>query len=241
MTKQDVLNHCISGLNAFELAGLNTRIYDNSFDVLSAPITQKRLVMVGLNGSEADAEFESVQSLEQSFAEDHSFCNVSHGAENGWNGFTGLANRLIQLPRDLGFSIADTIYTNAILMCSKNASVIKEQARFTHLGNYEALKAASMRYFGTVTLALAEAELILAYSNGHSGISAARILYDAFGDNGPIDHVSKHPYWATYSFVATIEGRKYPVVGIRHLSRFKPDPNLVMEAWTLAKVRIVSC
>jgi hypothetical protein len=96
-------------------------------------------------------------------------------------------------------------------MCSKNAAAaaaIKERARLNHLCSYEALKAASMRYFGKATLALAEAELILAYSNGHTGISTASILYDAFGDNGPIDHVSRHSYWATYSFVATIEGAK---------------------------------
>ena len=230
MTEQEVLEHCVSGARRCNIQGLRTRIFDNSFDVLSAPTKQKRLVVVGLNGSDADREFEAVASLQQAY-KDRSQCNVTQGATLGWNGYFTLAERLLAIPAVFGFNVSNTIYTNAILMCSKSASTIKSQVRETHLESYEALKVASMQYFAEVTMPLTEAELIVAYSNSRSGISSARVLYDAFGEEGPVHHVSQHFYWATYSFRARIRGRHYPVVCIRHLSRFKPDPVLLRQAW----------
>jgi hypothetical protein len=80
-----------------------------------------------------------------------------------------------------------------------------------------------MDFFERVTMPLSEPDLIVAYSNGLKSPSAAKILWEAFGNEDPLDHVDTSSYRATYGFTATIGTRKVPVIGIRHMSRFVPS------------------
>lgn len=85
---------------------------------------------------------------------------------------------------------------------------------------------------------LAEPELIIAYSNGLGSPSAARILWERFGNGEALDHVDVSSYRATYGFTATIGSRKIPVVGIRHMSRFEPSIEAIKLAWERQKACI---
>lgn len=96
----------------------------------------------------------------------------------------------------------------------------------------------SMDFFQRVTMQLAEAELIIAYSNGLGSPSAAKILWEAFGDGDALEHVDSSSYRATYGFTATIAGRKVPVIGIRHMSRFAPNIEGIKLAWRRQRERL---
>ncbi|WP_126466987.1 hypothetical protein [Pragia fontium] len=88
-----------------------------------------------------------------------------------------------------------------------------------------------MKFFSEVTIPLSQPELIVAYSNGLSSLSAAKILLDAFGLKDTFHEEQSSPYYTTYSFLAKIGDLHVPVVGIRHMSRFKPKTDLVKSAW----------
>nr|WP_319528078.1 hypothetical protein [Pseudomonas laurentiana] len=211
------------------------RPFDCAFELLAAPPSRKRLIMVGFNGSLADAIHTNAGSICAGY--DQPECsNVAYGLEGGWGPKT-LARRLTELPCALGFDWRDTVYTNALLMCSKDAASIQKVARASSASSLESLAYKSMDFFKRVTMSLAEPELIIAYSNGLGSPSAARILWEAFGNGEALDHVDASSYRATYGFTADIGGRRVPVVGIRHMSRFVPSVENIKLAWARQRER----
>lgn len=228
-------DHILQVLKDLEIGDLSARPFDNAFELLAAPASRKRLIMVGFNGSLADAQHTNAGAIHEGY-EQPAFCNLAHGVEGGW-GRTTLANRLTQLPDGLGFNWRDTLYTNALLLCSKDAASIQKTAQQTSAMNLQTLTRKSMAFFERVTVPLAEPELIIAYSNGLGSPSAAMILWEAFGNGNDLDHVNTSVYRATYGFTATIGGREVPVVGVRHMSRFKPCVDAVKLAWERQRQR----
>ncbi|MBF6028539.1 hypothetical protein ICY20_12420 [Pseudomonas sp. P115] len=190
--------------------------------------------MIGFNGSLADDNDTNAGAVRTGY-EQPTFSNVVYGLKKRHWGRTPLASRLIKLPDDLGFDSNTTVYTNALLLCSANAASITKAAQKSSLACMKLLTHRSMIFFEHVTMSLAEPELIIAYSNGLSSPSAAKILWERFGNGQPLDHVDTSAYYATYGFTATIGGRKVPVVGIRHMSRFVPNTQAIQLAWERQK------
>ena len=228
-------NQILEVLEDLAIGDLAARPYDCAFELLAAPPSRKRLIMVGFNGSLADAIHTNAGAIQAGY-EEPAFSNVAHGLEGGWGPKT-LARRLTELPTALRFDWRDTIYSNALLLCSQDAASIQKVAEQSAAGSLEALTRKSMEFFKRVTIPLAQPDLIIAYSNGLAGPSAARILWEAFGDGDELDHVDTSSYRATYGFTANIEGRKVPVVGIRHMSRFAPNIEGIKLAWERQKNR----
>ncbi|WP_228758414.1 hypothetical protein [Pseudomonas pisciculturae] len=227
-------NAILKTLNDLELSDLRARPFDCSFELLAAPPSHKRLIMIGFNGSLADDNDTNAGAVRTGY-EQPTFSNVVYGLKKRHWGRTPLASRLIKLPDDLGFDSNTTVYTNALLLCSANAASITKAAQKSSLACMKLLTHRSMIFFEHVTMSLAEPELIIAYSNGLSSPSAAKILWERFGNGQPLDHVDTSAYYATYGFTATIGGRKVPVVGIRHMSRFVPNTQAIQLAWERQK------
>lgn len=226
---QSTLNLILQVLNETELGSLASRPYDCAFNVLAAPPAQKRLIVMGFNGSKADLGFTNTSAIEADFKQGE-VCNVELGVNGAW-GSTRLAKQLDTLPGRLGFTKAETIYSNALLMCSEDAASVRKAAKETSLGSQQILTERSMRFFTDATMKLSRPELIIAYSNSLLSPSAASILYSAFGQGEDIDHISTGSHTATFGFTASIAGVRVPVVGIRHMSRYKANHEFILEAW----------
>jgi hypothetical protein len=219
----------LAGLDRYSLSKLPGRPYDCSFELLAAPPERKRLIMVGFNGSSVDQHLTNAESIIGDFNAP-SFSNVQAGTEGKW-GIKHLATRLQNIPEQLGFSWRDTLYTNALLMCSKDALSLKKDAQESAIGNLDQLIEKSMGFFEEVTVPLCKPELIIAYSNGMNSHSAARLLLKTFGNGDEPEYISRNRYYSTFCFTARFKQFDVPVVGIRHMSRFKPNVQYIREAW----------
>lgn len=231
---QNILDFILNGLAQTELGPLQSRPYDCAFDVLAAPPSQKKLIVMGFNGSKADKDFSNTEAITAD-AKRSDVCNVDLGVKGAW-GSTRLAKQLAALPGRLGFDKHETVYTNSVLLCSDDAYSVKKAAKETALGSLEVLTERSMHFFAEVTMRLCEPELIVAYSNSLQDPSAASILYAAFGEGEEIDHVCQRTHTATFGFTASISGKRVPVVCIRHMSRYNMQPDLIRQAWNRQQV-----
>ncbi|MCD1125484.1 hypothetical protein LPW36_05560 [Jinshanibacter sp. LJY008] len=149
-----------------------------------------------------------------------------------------LAKRLVCTTKKLGFNREETIYTNALLLCSADASSINAALKKKGFNNIKELIKCSMEFFAEVTIPLSQPELIIAYSNGNTSPSAAKIFLDTFGLEETFYQQDSSRYKTTYSFIAKIGDLHVPVVGIRHMSRFKPDINNIRSAWDVQKTKL---
>lgn len=220
----------IEGLHRYGLSELPGRPYDCSFELLAAPLERKRLIMVGFNGSSADKKQTNSQSVTKDYERPY-FSNVRAGTEGEW-GIKHLANRLQQIPQELGYRWEDVIYTNSLLMCSSSAHSLKTEVIEQEI-TVEYLVKNSMNFFENITIPLCKPELIIAYSNGLSSLSAASLLMKHFGDVSTLRHSHAKGYYTTYAFKAQFRELQVPVVCIRHMSRFKPNVEYIKEALRL--------
>ena len=214
-------------LKRLELSDLNGRPFDCAHDILLKGYDERKLVIVGFNGSNADLEWTNEKAIIAGFC-NPKVSNVHQGATGTWLSKT-LPNRLLNLPTELGFSVQNTIYTNAILLCSKNAAAIKSEATKFGLTSDELIQR-SLTFFENITVARSDIKLIIAYSNSMNDISAASVIYKRFGDNNEMYMSDDRSYHKTFSFLACIANKKIPVVCIRHMSRFKPNLNSIKNA-----------
>lgn len=220
----------LEGLSRFSLADLPGRPYDCAFELLAAKPSRKRLIMMGFNGSLADSGMTNSQAIVQDYA--HPFISgIQQGIAGKW-GITHLAKRLQQIPACLGYRWEDVIYTNALMMCSRNATTLKKEAACHNMTMNE-IEAKSMAFFEHVTACLSEPDLIVAYSNSLQSISAASLLLKYFGDAATLQYSHPKGYHTTFAFIANINSRNVPVVCVRHMSRFKPEENYIREAYKL--------
>lgn len=220
----------LDGLANFGLSDLPGRPYDSSFQLLASPPQRKRVIMMGFNGSLVDAHITNAQSIEKDFESPY-ISNVQNGIEGAW-GITHLAKRLQQIPTGLGYDWQDVLYTNALMMCSKNAASLKVEALAKNQ-SLEEITINSMRFFENVTLPLCNPEVIIAYSNGLSSLSAASLLLKHFGDVSTLKYSHPKGYYTTYAFYAKFHGQRVPVVCVRHMSRFKPHDEYIKSAISL--------
>lgn len=220
----------LDGLADFGLSDLPGRPYDSAFELLASPPDRKRVIMIGFNGSLADADITNAQSIEKDF-ESPTISNVQNGINGAW-GITHLAKRLQQIPMGLGYDWQDVLYTNALMMCSKNAASLKAEALAKNR-TLEELTKNSMAFFENVTLPLCNPEVIIAYSNGLSSLSAASLLLKHFGEVSTLKYSYPKGYYTTYAFYAKFRSHSVPVVCVRHMSRFKPHEEYIKSAISL--------
>ena len=215
-------------LKELGIENLNSRPYDCAFSVLDQDKNDKKLIVVGFNGSDADLEWTNLNSLEHG-RENPEESNVLNGVNGAWLSTT-LPKRLISLPTELGFPVNSTIYTNAILLCSENANAVKKKSKEVGFSHVNKLIEKSLDFFEDITIAESTPELIICYSNSMNDLSASSIIYERFGVS-EIEVVNEHVYYKTFSFISDIKGEKIPVVCIRHMSRFKPCIDSIKKAW----------
>lgn len=206
-------------LESFELSEIRSRVFDNAYRIFEGPAESRRLIVVGLNGNLSDSEYSNLSSVEHA-RKNPGFCNVTFGLTGGW-GRTNLPKNLVALMDGLGYSFQSTVFTNAILMCSKSESEIRLAAREQGFFSAEEVISRSMSFFEEFTVGESRPELIVAYGNGLSDMSTANVIYRRFGVSRmcPLNHSLDSD---VYSFLAMINGQIVPVVCIRHMSRFKP-------------------
>lgn len=212
-------NQILCQLEELGLAELNGRPFDCAHEIFLKETSQRRLVLVGFNGSDADKHWTNKNSIIHGFNNPKS-SNVHHGANGAWLSKT-LPNKLLKLPIDLGYEVENTIYTNTIMLCSADAIAIKQRSKDVGL-SIDELVNKSLNFFENITISNSNVELILAYSNSMNDLSAASAIYQRFGDSD-IYVSNQSKYYKTFSFSSLIAEKKIPVVCIRHLSRFKPD------------------
>lgn len=225
-------NLILDGLANFGLSDLPGRPYDSAFELLASPPARKRLIIMGLNGSSVDAHMTNYLSVINDYEFPH-ISNVQSGTEGAW-GITHLAKRLQQIPAELGYNWQDVVYTNALMMCSVNAASLKNEA-FKLNQTPEDLIKNSMGFFENVTLPLCNPDMIIAYSNGLSSLSAASLLLKHFWDKNTLKYSHPKGYYTTFAFLAKFKGRSIPVICIRHMSRFKPQQDYIKTAISLMK------
>ena len=226
----NISNKIKNKLNQLGLANLNARPYDSAHSILEGAPSNRKLIVVGFNGSNADLEWTNISAIEH--GENNPLdSNVENGANGGWLSTT-LPKRLLSIPKELGFDINSTVFTNAILLCSENANAVKNKAVSVGFKSVNDLIEKSLGFFESVTVAESEPELIIAYSNSLNDLSAASILYKKFGVS-EIAYSNESPYYNTFSFSSKISGKYIPVVCIRHMSRFKPCMESIKKAWAL--------
>lgn len=231
----NTINFILDSLRKFNLAHFPGRPYDNAFELLAAPPARKRLIMMGFNGSFVDAHMTNARSIVQ----DRAFpfmSNLEKGIEGHW-GITHLAKRLQKIPADLGYNLQDVIYTNALMMCSANAASLKKEANEFQLTTQDLIKN-SMDFFENVTVALSAPEMIIVHGNSLSSISAAKLLLSHFGDIATLRYSQAKGYHTTFGFLASIKGRRIPVICVRHMSRFKPHEEYIKSAISLVAAQL---
>ncbi|KQN46884.1 hypothetical protein ASE93_12295 [Serratia sp. Leaf50] len=225
-------NFILDGLAQFNLSDLPGRPYDTAFQVLASEPARKRLVIMGFNGSSVDSKMTNSTSIINDHASPH-VSNVQCGTEGAW-GIKHLANRLQQIPFWLGYDWQDVIYTNALLMCSTNAASLKKEVLCFNQTLPDIVKN-SMGFFEHITLSLCSPDVIVAYSNSLASLSAASLLLKHFGDISTLKYSQPRGYHTTFAFIATINGKKIPVICLRHMSRFKPDETYVKAALSMVR------
>jgi hypothetical protein len=227
----DTKEFILQKLDELNLTDLRARPYDCTFSLLDSPKEEKRLIIIGFNGSLADDIWTNATAIEHGF-HNPNFFNVAEGIEGNWKAAT-LPKRLIDIPKALGFDPCKTIYTNAILLCSDNASGIITRAKNEAI-DIDLLIENSMKFFADVTLNISDPELIIVFGNGNDKYSTSNILYKYFSIS-EIHEVENNDYYKTFSFLSNINEKIIPIVCIRHMSRFKPNTEFIKEAWNKQK------
>ncbi|RXN73424.1 hypothetical protein D0Z62_06305 [Providencia rettgeri] len=223
-------NFILDGLCRFSLNNLKGRPYDSAFELLAAPPSRKKLVIMGFNGSSADQTKTNTESVLDDY-EKPDISNIKLGTLGNW-GITRLAKRLQNIPSKFNYKWEDVIYTNALLMCSKDMSSLKKET-FDAGIPIENLIRNSMHFFNEVTFSLCEPEMIIAYGNSLNGLSTASLLLKHFGDINSLRYSQNTGYYTTFSFMATFNNIKIPIVCVRHMSRFAPNDSLMKDALSL--------
>lgn len=95
-------NHILGVLDNLAIGDFAARPFDCAFELLAAPPSRKRLIMVGFNGSLADAVYTNAGAICAGY-EQPMFSNVAHGLEGGCllNAFTSWPKRKARLGSSL--------------------------------------------------------------------------------------------------------------------------------------------
>ena len=220
LSNYEIASRAIELLEQYGLAEVEGRPFDNSFEAFSRSLRLKRnLVVVGFNGSSADEGWTTKATFEIGL-KDPCFSNVQLGAEEGWNGKKRLAKALIKIPNIFGLRWQDTIYTNAILACSKDAADLSKGINLNNsTSSVSQVINNSMAFFKNFIIREFQPSIIVCHGNGEKTLSTASILH-RFLDGDQKIILSEDPRHRAYWFHGNYEERKIPILCLRHMSRF---------------------
>ncbi len=220
-TGSELASRAIGLLEEYGLAEIEGRPFDNSFATFTRPLTdQHRLMVVGFNGSNADEGWTTKSTFEKGL-EDPDFSNIDIGEKVGWNGKRRLARALKRIPNYFGLDWEDTIYTNAILACSQDAASLAAKVNNSRInGSVSAIKNRSMAFFRNFTMREFEPTIIVCHGNGETSFSTASILHEYLEGDEKVS-LETHPFKRAYWFNGYYNGRKIPILCLRHMSRYR--------------------
>lgn len=158
-------------------------IPSNPFDCSSRAICRgdANLLVVGTNGNLSDSKMTNAQWLEY-LDENPDFSNLYDGNYGGGH----LQGRLKSIPAIFNnalpgsdFSSDRTIYTNLILLCSKDVNSIKSECNNQGVDE-KSLISKSLKFFIEATLSVCDPRFIFCFGNAESGYSPYAILKNFF-------------------------------------------------------------
>lgn len=237
MKKEDahesVAQKAIQVLQQHGLLDHKGRPFDNRFALFDPSTRGKpKLIFIGYNGNSSDACWTNRTAIEHG-RYNPEFSNLVEGLKphRPW-GKTPLPGNLRRLTCELGFSHHETIYTNAVLECSKDAPALK---RAMSASEFARLVNGSMNFFRDFTLQFVRPAAIVVYGNGQHN-STASIVKSKLGEEVTSFILDDAAYWRkAYWF----EGKtgilengstsKVPVLCITHLSRWLPSEGTILQ------------
>ncbi len=243
-----VYENAIIALKKSSLSAQRGRVFDSAFNSLLRDKDKHAILVMGLNGSNADQHFTNAESIKSDYdAPDIANLHMPWGiAFDGAPYFSLLQKRLSAIVeslhpilRYLNLEIAEerVIYTNAYLRCTANQNELAVYVR-----QNPQLVEDCRRFHWEFTIPTVHPHLILAFGNSEYNLSAYRFLLDSAKKHeyGVIG-VSKVLFYRDRSrrvvakcFQIQVQNeddrlaRWIPVIAVRHLSRF-PFPTLELE------------
>lgn len=220
MTITDIGNAALNLLDNLKLSNLPGRPFDNSLAVFEQQRSKETLIVMGLNGSMDDNTKTNKEAVEECISNPF-YSNIENGLANGWGGKRTLPKHLEQAATLLGSKIGETIYTNSILICSKNAETIDERALVHSKDDQYRLAKRSMIFHREFTFSSVKPRAILIYGNSLHSPSAANFVRQEFytSDIRFFEGVSKYKY---YWFETLINDKRVPTFCVPHMSRVPP-------------------
>jgi hypothetical protein len=240
--------NAITALKKSSLSAQRGRVFDSAFNSLIRDKEKHAILVMGLNGSNADQYFTNAESINSDYdAPDIANLHMPWGiAFDGAPYYSLLQKRLSAileslqpLLRYLSLEIAEeqVIYTNAYLRCTANQNELALYVR-----QNPQLVEDCRRFHWEFTIPTVHPHLILAFGNSKYNLSAYRFLLDsATKHEYGVIGVSKVRFYRDRSGrtvakcfqiqVRNEDGRSarwIPVIAVRHLSRF-PFPTLDLE------------
>jgi hypothetical protein len=214
----------VSLLQELQLSNLPSRPFDNSFELFdSINQTQSSLVVMGLNGSMDDNDWTNQTAIEDGIQRPE-YSNLESGMKNGWGTKKSkiLPERLHQVANTLGFSLRNTIFTNAILICSENSDAIRTRAEL--LGRFELKEIIefSMQFHKHFTFKKSKPKAIVIHGNSLYSFSAMNTLRQTH-KTSELRHLYHSRNLSSYCFETFIDGRPVPTLALPHMSRVAPD------------------
>jgi hypothetical protein len=224
MTIGDIGKNALALLDDLNLSNFPGRPFDNSLSVFENQKARKTLIVMGLNGSMDDDGKTNKETIQEYISNPY-YSNIENGLKYGWGGKRTLPRNLEKSAELLGSKITETIYTNAILVCSKNAETIDERAIEYGAANQHQLAKKSMTFHREFTFSIVKPEAILIYGNSLNSPSAANFVRQEFytSDMRFLEGSSKNQY---YWFETIIHGEKVPTFCVPHMSRVPPNLSL---------------
>ena len=135
-------------------------------------------------------------------------------------GQSPLQKRASWLLEELGYNIRNVFATNLMFMTSKNAVE----------SNFEL--AGICWVFHQYVLEIVKPKMILSFGNSKTSPSPYRLMRALFnGEKTESEIESGHRPWKCRAFSTELNGRKTHVVGLPHLSRYKPNGKTEVVKW----------
>ncbi|MEY4762068.1 MAG: hypothetical protein RLZZ200_1924 [Pseudomonadota bacterium] len=188
--REELFAKAKNALRKHGLSSINGRVFDSSFDSLLNIHRKRTVLVVGLNGSDADKSIENERSVELDFKAP-SVANLyaaNWGMSILGNEFEStLQKRLKGIPSDVKEllfpdleDVPLAVYTNAYLACSKDVSQLADLLGAARTVD---ISAASRQFFWEFTVPTVCPSLIVAYGNAEECPSAYRMLQDSINED----------------------------------------------------------
>lgn len=182
------------------------------------------IYLLGFNPGGTGGDTLSVNIDAMLVKSDNAYLDESWGDGSGEVGEATLQKRVIWVLETLGVDPRSVCATNLIFVKSRDAKGVDYKIADTCWPVHKAM------------LGIVKPKLIVAF--GNSKVSPYHYLLSRFGSGSQDpDEPSGHPNWTLKGFKANLpDGNSPYVVGLPHLSRYKPDGKPDVEKWLKSKL-----